>query len=476
MALDLGRALINAGELERACAVLDRAVGELNGSDRDLALRLEAELLEAAGYGLSLRPVFVGRLRRLRPAELEGATPGERVVLSRVALDMALGTGTARETAETARRALAGGRLLAESAESQGSLDAADALLLADQFDEAERIYDEALAHARASGSPPRAAMATHYGALVAYWRGRVDDAVAAARDAIDAHAAGAWEYGMPVAACLLAEALIERGELEEAAAALERGARRLPADSFPFNRVLYTRGKLRLAEGALADGIEDLVECGRRLEAWGAHNPTLFPWRSIAAPALALLGRQEDAARLAGDELEAARRFGARRPLGVALRAAGLVEGADGGIALLREAVEVLAGSHARLEEARARTDLGAALRRAGRRRECMDPLRQGLDLASACGATALAEHARQELIAAGARPRRDALRGRDALTATESRVAEMAAAGMTNREIAQALFVTLRTVETHLTHAFPKLGIRSRRELPEALAAARR
>ena len=173
VALDLGRALINAGELERACAVLDRAVGELNGSDRDLALRLEAELLEAAGYGLSLRPVFMERLRRLRPAELQGATPGERVVLSRVALDMALGSGTARETP----RPPAGRWQVAGSWPSrgvQGSLDAADALLLADQFDEAERIYDEALAHARACGSPPRAAMATHYGALVAYWRGHV--------------------------------------------------------------------------------------------------------------------------------------------------------------------------------------------------------------------------------------------------------------------------------------------------------------
>jgi DNA-binding CsgD family transcriptional regulator len=82
--------------------------------------------------------------------------------------------------------------------------------------------------------------------------------------------------------------------------------------------------------------------------------------------------------------------------------------------------------------------------------------------------------ERTRAELVTAGARPRRDTLRGRDALTASELRVAEMAAAAMTNREIAQALFVTIRTVETHLTHAYQKLDIVSRAELAESLATA--
>jgi DNA-binding CsgD family transcriptional regulator len=98
---------------------------------------------------------------------------------------------------------------------------------------------------------------------------------------------------------------------------------------------------------------------------------------------------------------------------------------------------------------------------------------LREGLDLAHGCGASALAARARQELVTAGARPRRDALRGRDALTPSELRTAQLAADGRTNREIAQALFVSLRTVETHLTHTYQKLGINSRERLPGALAA---
>ena len=98
---------------------------------------------------------------------------------------------------------------------------------------------------------------------------------------------------------------------------------------------------------------------------------------------------------------------------------------------------------------------------------------LREGLDLASRCNAGAVAARAREELIADGARPRRDALRGRDALTASELRVARMAADGMANRAIAQALFVTTKTVETHLGSVYTKLGIAGRAQLGEALSS---
>jgi DNA-binding CsgD family transcriptional regulator len=142
-------------------------------------------------------------------------------------------------------------------------------------------------------------------------------------------------------------------------------------------------------------------------------------------------------------------------------------------GLELLREAVAVLAQSTAPLEHARALTSFGSALRRAGLRAEAREHLRQGLDLAHALGALALVERAREELTVAGARPRRDALRGRDALTSSELRVARLAADSSTNRQIAEALFITLRTVETHLTSSYAKLGIGSRRELAAALDA---
>jgi DNA-binding NarL/FixJ family response regulator len=172
----------------------------------------------------------------------------------------------------------------------------------------------------------------------------------------------------------------------------------------------------------------------------------------------------------LAQDELAAARRWGAPSAISFALRAAGIAMG-DAGIDFLRESAAVVADSPARYEKARSLTELGAALRRAGHRRDAREPLRQALDAAHRCGAITLARRTRQELLAAGARPRRTALTGLDSLTASQRRVAQLAAEGLANREIAQALFVTLRTVEMHLTHAYSKLGIGSREALPAAL-----
>jgi DNA-binding CsgD family transcriptional regulator len=149
------------------------------------------------------------------------------------------------------------------------------------------------------------------------------------------------------------------------------------------------------------------------------------------------------------------------------------VIEGGAQGLTRLHEAVRVLEGSPARLEHARALVELGAALRRANQRAAAREPLRDGLELAQACGATRLIERARTELLAAGARPRRELRSGVDALTASERRIAQMAASGMSNPEIAQALFVTIKTVEGHLSGVYRKLDVRSRGELPAALTA---
>jgi DNA-binding CsgD family transcriptional regulator len=238
-------------------------------------------------------------------------------------------------------------------------------------------------------------------------------------------------------------------------------------------NFVLLSRGMLRLSQRRAGEAVADLEELLWRERVWRAENPAMMPIRSGLAVALLATGERERARRLASDELELARRFGARRAIGIALRALGLTEGGRRGIELLEEGTRILAASGAVLEHTRALLDLGAALRRSGAPRAAQQPLRLALDGAAACGATALVGRAQSELAAAGARPRRHRLHGVDALTAMERRVATMAADGMTNREIAQALFVTGRTVETHLTHAFQKLGVPSRRELARALSS---
>jgi DNA-binding CsgD family transcriptional regulator len=194
--------------------------------------------------------------------------------------------------------------------------------------------------------------------------------------------------------------------------------------------------------------------------------------WRSALALAIAAEDRAE-ALRLAESELADARRLGVLRPAGIALRTRGLVVGGEQGISDLREAVRLLAGTDAQLEHARALVELGAALRRANQRTAAREPLRSGLDLAHRCGAIRLAQRASDELRATGARPRRDVLTGLEALTASERRIAELAAEGLSNPAIAQALFITLNTVEGHLRRAYQKLSISSRSQLSAALAS---
>jgi DNA-binding CsgD family transcriptional regulator len=169
------------------------------------------------------------------------------------------------------------------------------------------------------------------------------------------------------------------------------------------------------------------------------------------------------------------ARMWGAPRTVGISLRALGLVQGGPEGQTLLGEAVARLQGAQAQAEHARALVDLGAALRRGNRRTEAQVPLRQGLELAYRAGAVGLVRRAQDELAAMGARPRKLVLTGVDALTPSERRVARMAAEGMSNKELAQALFVTVKAVEVHLSSVYRKLRISSRGQLAEALGGSR-
>ncbi len=216
---------------------------------------------------------------------------------------------------------------------------------------------------------------------------------------------------------------------------------------------------------------LDDLLAAGDLLARLRISTPSVAPWRSDAALAQLALGARAEARTLTAEEVAIARAFNGPRTLGVALRAAGLAEGGRHGTELLRQAVRTLAGSGARVEHARAMAGLGAALRRAGQLAESRAILRFALDLSHRCGALALTGRARAELAAAGGRPRRLVLRGLDSLTSSEPRVAQLAAAGLSNREIAQNLLVTARTVEGHLTHACQKLAITSREQLPAAL-----
>jgi DNA-binding CsgD family transcriptional regulator len=230
----------------------------------------------------------------------------------------------------------------------------------------------------------------------------------------------------------------------------------------------------LRAAAGDHEAAIEELQGCALDHPVLGGENPAVSAWRSAAALSLAELGCHGDARSLAADEVRRAQSFGAPRAIGIALRAQALVgprEERQGG---LEAAHDVLASSPARLEHARVLLDLGATLRAAGQRTAARKPLLEALALATRCDAKALERRARTELAAIGVRPRTTDHTGVGSLTPSERRVAELAAAGGSNREIAQTLFVTEKTVETHLGRAFRKLDISSRRKLPAVLTHA--
>src|SRR4029450_6974974 len=203
-------------------------------------------------------------------------------------------------------------------------------------------------------------------------------------------------------------------------------------------------RGRLRVGQGRVAEGLEDFQAVGLALTRALIICPSYLPWRSDAALAQLALGEHEPARRLADEELELARAFGAPRALGVAKRAAGVITGGDRGAVLLREAIDEFERGDAKLERARALADLGALLRRRNRRTEARELLREALDAAHRVCATAPPARAETELRATGARPRRVVLTGLDSLTASERRIAELASQGLTNREIAETLFIT--------------------------------
>jgi DNA-binding CsgD family transcriptional regulator len=473
IARELSVPLMHSGHMTEAVDLLERATGELVDTDRELRLELEADIIGARRLHPALREAALEHIQGLRAARLEGRTFGERVALSAVALEPGFPDGTAAESIECAERALGDGLLLAEAGvESPAFWFAATALILADAFDRADRVLESALFEARSQGSTIGLTLGFAFRALLRYRTGQLADAEADARQALGISRSARWAAGV-YALLFLIEILLERGRPEDAVRAVEESG--LDTDDgslLPLLLVRHGRGRLKLALGDADAGLGEMHAAAAELEA-GAFPPQLWPWRSSHALALAAAGDGEEACRLADQELSLTRAFEAGGPLGISLRVRGLVEPGATDLVLLQEAAAVLRGSGAHLEHARALVDLGAALRRAGRRSDSIVALREGLDLAHGCGAGALAARAREELVTAGARPRRDALHGRDALTASELRTAQLAAEGRTNREIAQALFVSLRTVETHLTHTYQKLGIQSRDDLPGAFAA---
>jgi DNA-binding CsgD family transcriptional regulator len=348
------------------------------------------------------------------------------------------------------------------------ALVAARVLVVADR-DEARTVCESALSAAHQMGSLIGVSSVNVWRGWTWLARGELAEAEDALREGLEGIRLMGEQNGagMAYAAGFLARVLIERGDLTGARAALESCPQPTPGSDGEAV-VRGTTVELLLAQG---DWNRALVEAELHRERLGdVDNVAWAPWRSLTARALDGLGRREAAQALLEEELVKARRWGAPGSLARTLRLLGAIRHEDG-LDLLREAVETADGSPARLEHAKALTALGSALRLARKPSDARAPLRDAFEIASHCGAQPLAEHARNELYAAGGRPRRQALTGPDSLTPSERRIAQLAAGGQSNRDIARTLYVTPKTVEVHLTSVYRKLGIRSRSGLSGAL-----
>jgi DNA-binding CsgD family transcriptional regulator/tetratricopeptide (TPR) repeat protein len=471
VALELGRALWFTDRIAEALAVFEQALDEVDRKrDPDVYELLVAELISAAWWDAQTYPIAEAAIGELDLDALHGGLSSEILLATMAHYEYRL--GLRRDHAlELARRALAPGNLPASG--SLAFIYAVMVLRGSGLPDEAVSTFNHAIDQARRRGDILSVA-------FMLMWRGQCQTdggdlraAVADLREAIDLGVAHGMLVSWPYGIGFLANALLEQGEADEAARVIDEGdfPEQLPLEQFHPVYVRLYRGRLRIETGSPERGVEELLGVGETARLVPFDNPSCVPWRRWAAEGLRLLDRNDEARALADEELALARQWGDPQAIGASLRMLGLVEGGTAGIGLLRGAVEVLAGSQGRLEHARAVVDLGAALRRADQRTEARGLLREGVDLARWVGAFALAERANEEIAATGARPRKVLQTGLDALTASERRVAQLAAEGMSNKEIAQTLFVTIKTVEVHLSHVYRKLKITSRAQLGKAL-----
>ncbi len=465
---ELCTAMMYTGEQSAApvVALLD-AIAALGDADRDLGLRLENLRAMAAEGSSDARRLVDAAGSRFGCDPAAPRTRAERIHVASLGLEAAY-----REPVHVgralARRAVEGGDLLGDPGPGEHSFFFVPfALQINGAFDDAIEILTSAMEVARRQGSAFAFAQAAECRSMSWLCRGDLAEAEA------DAELALVYPGGaVRIAVLTMIEIRLARGDVAGAELIWkDAGLDKAPTISRGSVLNVQARAHLRMAQGRLQEALADLRECGRMESEWDVRTPVLTQWRAEAAPILASAGEVDEAERLITEELARCRAFGAPMTLGIALRAAGIVRQGAAGLRDLQEAVAVLEDSPARLEYAGALYDLGAALRRSGRRADARPPLNAAVELAVRCGGTSLASMAHDELVAAGARPRRDPLQHQTSLTASELRVARLARDGLTNREIAQALFVTEKTIEVHLTSSYRKLGIGSRSQLARVL-----
>jgi DNA-binding CsgD family transcriptional regulator len=463
----LGRWLVLSGDFTGAIELADQPSAFM----RDPALRLEVETSLMASASLTTAEVWAKLSDRFRSLKALATDAGDEglAVLALLATDEIRRGGPLVASAELATAALQGDRLLARGPDYPPFLHAVYALIRSGRGDQALPILERALAASRRRGSLIGFAFASNYRGMAYTLQSRLVAAEGEFRIALEAARDNGWTILQWQALGMYLVLLAERGELEVGQAELERAGAdgELPAGAMAI-ALRSGRATFRYAQGRWREAYDDFVECGRSEGPYSDRSQFIW-WRADAAMALAHLGEHAEALALAEAEVAIQRERGDQIALGRALHALGLAR-AEAGIQDLETAVEVLDGIYD-TGLAAALVDLGATLRRLNRRAESRAPLRRALEIAERIGSRRYAEAARTELTASGARARNVIRTGVDSLTPSEFRICTLAASGLSNPEIAQQLFVTRKTVETHLGHAYMKLDIKNRDELAGVL-----
>ncbi|MGW0868071.1 AAA family ATPase [Streptomyces sp. NPDC002611] len=459
-AVALGTALAGRGRARAAVEVLRTVDGQLTGHP-DLGNALQTASALLSDQDQTVRSDVYGRLSETAERSPELVGPATRALLVRYAASAALAS------ADDAMRQVRA--LLAEPAHplTEPFLLGTSAAVAqwADELDEADRLVDRGLAGQRPDLLHPMHAALLNTRADIAAARGQYT--------LLPAEPPTPAQGPSNVHATTLI-ALVETGRTTEARRLADGFDLREAPDNWELNRFLYARGVQRADAGDTAGALHDFLECGRRQTARDVISPVVTPWRSAAAECRLALGSPQEALALAEEEVRLARVWGTPRTVGRALRVLGTVTGGRRGLDLAEEAVALLADGPAATEGELAAALLaqGRQLTAAGERARARDCLRGAAERAERLGAVRLRLLAEEALREGGARRAATARTGSGALTGSELRIARLAADGSTNAEIAGLLHLARRTVETHLTSTYKKLGIRRRGELGRALS----
>lgn len=469
-----GLGLIQGSSWPDAARAFEQGLAEADPTDLELVRRLESGYISSAYVGLDDHAEANRRLAGVLESALED--PASRELAAWSAFQQTLSMAVSCDaTDELARRATASGVTEEVVRSSQVIELVAGALVGCGRIAEDLEMLTRALDVARRINAHAKVGVYSYCRSIPLYLMGRLRESIADGETALGVHEAG-WEVFYPGACAVLAWAHLERGDLPaaERVVSIDDAIWGQRLDFVFLHRI--ARARVAMARGDLKASLEQYEMVRAAGEQMGIRSVQLLAdWRTGAAVVLRAMNRRDEAVRVAQEAVDLATGWGESIATGRAFAALGIARGGAEGIAHLRTALGHVEGSPARLDAVRVAADLGAALRREGQVVEARDILASAADAARRMGATAIGERAFAELVAAGARPRRPALTGVESLTPSELRVTRLAAEGRTNREVAQALFVTPKAVEYHLANAYRKLAIEGRSGLAAALEEAK-